>query len=667
MEVFRDDKITANAPKGVEAVVPQLKIGEEQLRKLNDILRKYKAGKLSVEKRAIAAEEWWKLHNDRELAKKGIEQPGELRRASGWMHNAISNKHADLVEAYPEANMLPREQNDKAEAKMLSSIMPCILEQNKFEQTYSENMWQKLKTGTAVYKVIWDKNKLNGLGDISIKRVNLLNIFYEPGITEIQDSRFVFETELIDNEILEGKYPQLKDKLKGDTLGLNKFLYDDNVDTSEKSTFVRCYYHAYNGPVKILHYVEYVGDTIIYASENDTAQPMKSVQVQNPDTGEVTIQQVPDGLPMAQRGFYDHGLFPFVFDALYPVEGSPCGYGFYDVCRNVQEKIDTLGKAIVDNTVEGATPRYFSKEGNGINEAEFMDLRKPIVHYTGNLDGITPIITGGLPGNYIDFYLNLIEELKQTSGNTDSSAGNRPTGVTAASAIAALQEASGKGSRDATLNSYRAFSEIVNICIELIRQFYDMPRSFRITGQFNADQFIKYSNAGIKPQHQGIMGGVDLGYRLPVFDIKVSAQKKNTYTKISQNELALQLYNTGFFNPQMTDQSLMCLDMMDFDGKDELMQKVAQNGTIYQQMILYQQLALTLAAKYGENGLVQGLAQQVTGQSPMQSGENADMQESDNVKGMKMSEHGIVENAREQSNNASQPEGGKVIKEREEK
>ena len=670
MEKFRDDKITANAPTGVEAVVPHQKIGAKQLHKLNEILQKYKSGKNSVEKRAIAAEEWWKLNNDRQLAKNGIEQPGEIRRASGWLHNAISNKHADLIEAYPEPNILPREQNDKIEAQKLSSILPCILEQNDFEQTYSDNMWQKLKTGTGVYKVVWDKSKLNGLGDISIKRVNLLNIFFEPGITDIQNSRFVFETELIDNELLEGKYPQLEGKLKNkaSTINLNKFLYDDNVDTSEKSTLVRCYYHTYAGPKKILQYVEYVGETLIYATENDTAQPMKQVQMQNPETGEVAFRMVEDGLPMAQRGFYDHGLFPFVFDALYPVEGSPCGYGYIDLCKDVQEQIDTMGKAIVDNTVVGATPRYFSKDGNGINEEEFMDIRKAVVHYKGVVDGIVPIQTAGLSGNYIEFYLNKIEELKQISGNTDSSSGNKPTGVTAASAIAALQEASGKGSRDATLNSYRAFNDVVNLCIELIRQFYDMPRSFRITGQFNTDEYVSYSNGGIKPQYQGMMGNIDLGFRLPVFDIKVSAQKKNTYTRISQNELALQFFQLGFFNPEMTDQALMCLDMMDFDGKDEIMQKVAKNGTIYQQMILYQQLALTLAAKYGENGLVQGLAQQVTGQLPKQEGENnPQMAESDSIKGMKTPEHKIVENAREQSNNASQPEGGEVIKERDKK
>ena len=88
-----------------------------------------------------------------------------------------------------------------------------------------------------------------------------------------------------------------------------------------------------------------------------------------------------------------------------------------------------------------------------------------------------------------------------------------------------------------------------------------------------------------------------MGYRLPVFDIKVSAQKKNVYTKVTQNELSLQFFQLGFFAPQMTDQALLCLDLMEFDGKDEVMQKVARNGTIYEKLLQYMQLALSLSEK----------------------------------------------------------------------
>ena len=90
--------------------------------------------------------------------------------------------------------------------------------------------------------------------------------------------------------------------------------------------------------------------------------------------------------------------------------------------------------------------------------------------------------------------------------------------------------------------------------------------------------------------------GVDMGYRLPLFDLEITASKQTPYSKMSQNELALQFYNAGFFAPQNADMALACLDMMDFDRKQFIMQKIAQNGTIYQQLMMAQQQIMGLAS-----------------------------------------------------------------------
>ena len=167
----------------------------------------------------------------------------------------------------------------------------------------------------------------------------------------------------------------------------------------------------------------------------------------------------------------------------------------------------------------------------------------------------------------------------------------------AASAIAALQEASGKMSRAATISAYRAFCKLVNQIIELIRQFYDLPRQFRITGELGEETFIRFDNRMLRPEPQGADFGVDMGARLPVFDVKISAQTKSIYSRNSQNELAMALYGKGAFNPQMSDQALMLLNVMDFEGRDELMQRVRQNGTLLQQMDMYQQIALQMCIR----------------------------------------------------------------------
>ena len=634
---------SAPSPSAPDEMPTVQKIGAEQLQAFTKTLEEYKAGKSHTEQRILASENWWKLRNSIEEQKDSKAAGDEgFKAVSGWLHNVIVSKHADAMKAYPEPNILPREQGDKGEASMLSAIIPCVLEQNNFEATYSDAMWQKLKTGTALYKVVWSQSKLNGLGDIHVERVNLLNVYWEPGVTDIQRSRYFFHTELQDKDVLEEKYPQLKGKLKGQSFISTKFLYDDHVKTENKHTVIEVYYHKYIQGRKTLQYCKYVGDQVIFATEND--------------------QQ------MAVRGLYDHGKYPYFFDALYPIEGSPCGYGYVDLCRNPQTEIDLLKTAMVKNAMVGATPRYFSRVDGNINEEEFLNTTKPIVHVNGNVDEATlrRIEHVGLDGMYVNLLDRSIDELRETSGNTEAATGSTPGSVTAASGIAALQEAAGKTSSDSTQSSYRVYAQIVDMCIELIRQFYDMPRKFRILGQYGMERYVTYTNQGIQPQHQGMAFGQDMGYRLPVFDIKVSAQKKNVYTKVAQNELALQFFQLGFFNPQMVDQSLMCLEMMDFDDKDMIMQKISQMGTMHQKLLQYMQIALSLAQAVNPM-MAESIAADIIRTNggaamPMgMGGAPSHIAQADNIGGIPKEEHAIVRNARQQSNEASQPHSDGVV------
>ena len=79
------------------------------------------------------------------------------------------------------------------------------------------------------------------------------------------------------------------------------------------------------------------------------------------------------------------------------------------------------------------------------------------------------------------------------------------------------------------------------------------------------------------------------------------------------NDLALSFYNAGFFNPQMAAQALACLGMMDFNKKDEVMQKISENGRLAEMLLLYQQMALQFAQQISPQ-LGEQVAQQILSQ-----------------------------------------------------
>ena len=585
-----------DTPQSAADILARPRIGPEELRRANGILKKYKEGKARLEQRIIDNEQFWKLRHWEQMEKEGQGgNSGDPQPASGWLVNCILSKHADAMDCYPAPTVLPREPDDRQEAQRLSRILPVVLKKNQFKRTYSSAWWYKLKSGCAVYGVFWDGTKLGGLGDISVKRMDLLNLFWEPGVTDIQDSAHFFSTELVDNERLLADYPQLEGKLGRGGFTLSRYLYDDTVDTTNKSLVVDWYYHTAVEGRRVLQYCKYVGETVLYATENDTVQPTETRFLGTDEEGRPVMGQAPCGPSMAQRGWYDHGKYPFVFDVLFPEEGTPCGYGYIDLCKSPQKQIDLMNQAILKNTLANATPRFFIRSDGAVNENEYADWTRPFVHTNGNLgsDSIAPIRAGSLDSVYVAILNNKIAEMKETAGNRDVANGGTAAGVTAGTAIAALQESSGKLSRNMIDDGYEAFADVVTLCIELIRQFYEMPRQFRLLGAMGTEEFVSYDRSGLQPRVMD--DGVNVSYRVPEFDLEIGAERESPYRTAEANQLALQLFQMGFFREDLADQALRCLELMDFKNKDQLARIISGGRTQAAEMAAMRQQLLQLA------------------------------------------------------------------------
>nr|DAE15489.1 MAG TPA: portal protein [Podoviridae sp. ctZ5d16] len=559
-------------------------IGQEEIREAAGIMEKYKQGKKNLDERIVANEEWYKMRHWEQIRKK--KKTNDPEPASAWLFNSLANKHADAMDNYPEPNVLPRSADDRQDAQTLGHILPVIMERNQFEETYSNAWWYKLKAGSSVYGVFWNKSLEEGLGDIDIQQVDILNFFWEPGIKDIQKSRNIFVVSLEDNDILEEKYDFLRGKLASSTIDVKEYIYDDTVDNTEKSAVIDWYYKRTiadeNGMEKeILHYVKFVNDEVLYASENDWRYQ--------------------------ERGYYDHGTYPFVFDVMFMEEGTPAGFGYLDIMKDAQMYIDKLDANIMKGSFLASNPRFWIKDSSQVNQKEFEDPTKMFVHVAGQIgeESIRKIEISPADATTINVRQMKIDELKETSGNRDFSQGSTQSGVTAASAIAALQEAGSKLSRDMIKTSYRAYAEICYLCIELIRQFYDEEREFRIGGQNGQDEFISFDNRNIRTREDSAFGIQQ--YRRPIFDIKIVPQKSSPFSKAAQNNMAMELYGAGFFAPQMVDQALVALQMMQFEGKEEIAQRLSQNGTMFQIMQQMQadmqKMAFIIDSQLGTNVL----------------------------------------------------------------
>ena len=567
----------------------QQMISEKDVHRAEGILEKYRQGKKNLERQIVENEQWWKMQHWELI--KGKKEDGSPEPTSAWLFNSIHNKHADMMDNIPEPVVLPRERSDEQNAKVLSEVLPVVFKYNDFEKSFSENCWEKLKHGTAVYGVFWDSQKDGGLGDVTIPVIDLLKIYWEPGVTDIQKSRNLFIIELVDSDLLDQQYPEHAGKFKGNSIDVAQYKYDEAIDTSDKTVVVDWYYKvASPGGRTALHYVKFAGGKLLYASQND--------------------------LQYRDRGYYDHGLYPVVFDVLFPEKGMPTGFGFVSICKNPQMYIDKLWANILQTSLMNTKRRFFADKALAINKKQLLDTNEPLIEVEGDVSDnyLKEWAPRDLSGVYPNILQMRIEEMKDTSGNRDVNSGGTGGGVTAASAIAALQEAGNKGSRDIINASYRSFVAISSLVIELMRQFYTEARSFRITnkatmpeqapgmmpGMAGGDpmaqgiaagqnpmaqspeyQFVEFDGRSIAEQQIGVGRGGEPIFRKPIFDLEIKAQKKSPWSIMSQNELAKELLNMGAFNPERAQEIQGALMMMEFEGKEQVEDYVKQGQTLF--------------------------------------------------------------------------------------
>lgn len=550
------------------------------------ILHEYKDGKTTVDMKATENQEWWRLRHWNVIQGKTEAGKAKVEVGSAWAVNSILNKHADFMDSFPKANVLAREADDEEEAQILSKILPAIEEHTDAEQVYNTAGYDFLIDGTAITAVLWDPMAHDGMGDIKKTNVDIHNVFWQPGIEDIQQSKYFFDVSVADVNDVKLQYPDIAEKIGGGKQGfITEYIHDDNINHQNDIEIINCYYKklemrpviinidpqtvaTHLTPREILHMAIIIGDQCVFCSEDN---------------------------PEYQDGFYKHGKYPYVFRKCFPVKDSPCGFGYLDIMKYPQRDIDKLDQAIMKNTMMKAKPRWWVKKNADINKEAFADWNEEIVEVgSGDLgSAVQQMDVDTLPA-IVETHLEAkIDELKEISGNRDFSQGSTASGVTAASAIAALQEAGSKLSRDINKAMYRGSREEYYLEIELIRQFYTEPRTFRIDDGTGRYEYMDYSNVNIAPQDITTPEGTR--HKKSIFDLEVSAEKQSPFSRASQNETAKELYQMGLFAPDNATSALVCLDMMEFEGKEKIKQQIQQNDTFMQQFQQMQQLIIQLS------------------------------------------------------------------------
>lgn len=517
---------------------PTKSLSKDEIFSMLAAFKAYREAKEKQDCNIIENEGWFKGEHWKYISGNDKNAVG-FRPAGSYLLNGIWHRHAEAMDNFPQPYLLEREKGDRKMAEELSKVVPLILEKNGFKSVYSDMWWYKLKQGSGVYGVFWDNSLENGLGDISIKKIDLLRFYCEPYIDNIQDSRYIFVLSLLDTVAAKRRYPDADLKRNSDSVSLKG--YFGREDTQGKVLLIDCYEKVKTESGRnVVHLTKIIGEKAVYSSKTDPA--------------------------LCECGIYAHGLYPFVIDTLIPVEGSPFGMGMIDIGKNAQAQIDKLEYLIERNALISSRQRFLVKRDGGIDPQKLSDLSVDFIECDRNVDdsSIRPLQAAPPSQTVISCRENKIEELKEIIGNRDFAQGDTAKGVTAYAAISALQQAASKLSRDAIDTSYRAFSDVIYMVVELISQFYTEERSFRITGE---DGKISYLSVG---------GKKSAPLSAAIFDIEVVAQKKNVFDAAAHNELILELYRSGAFDAENKDGTIAAINAMVLDNKQSIIRSIQE-------------------------------------------------------------------------------------------
>lgn len=519
-----------------------IKVGRARLEEGRRLLNDYRNARLDIEARITSDEAFW---NSRHLPTSPSRSSDMPAPASAWMFSAIVNKHSDMMESIPSPICLAREESDAKAAETLNCVLPVLFDRLSFSKTYSDSAYDKLKHGTAVYGVFWDPYAENGIGEIDIRRIDLLNLYWEPGITDIEDSSNLFYVSLADPTRLCETYPNYEHSDRGTCGEYGIFSRTE----SGKVYVIDWYYKKRVGSKSFLHYIKFTGDTLLYSSEND---------------------------PSLSDGFYAHGRYPFVFDVLFKESAAPCGYGLISITKGTQKYIDKLDENLLERSIMSAKPRYLIKKNVGLDKSEFLNWNSPIIEVDGDLtdERIKAVTLPALDESVLTVRDSKIDEMREVASNRGVNYGSGEN-LTSGVAITALQDAGNKVSRDIITGSWNAFIKVTSLAIELIREFYTEERCFRITRP-NKETYDYINFSGKAIREKVITLGRGTFYRLPTFDIEVRAQKSSLFSRLTQNETIINLYKLGLFNSQNINEALIVLDALELEGKSKIIENISK-------------------------------------------------------------------------------------------
>lgn len=474
--------------------------------------------------------------------------------------STFNNCVADQMDNMPEALMLPETPEMQGAADDLTDVVKFVLAQNGYESLHRRRVEDFFCAGTAVTQVVWDDEMDNGRGNVAVLRWPVESFLWDPQADTLEDARALIKVSWHPMSWYEARYPDLVEYIAAED-GEHGQLGKADVQTTRigmdegRAMLMEYWYRRYDRKEK-----RYTIN-VAYMAGGALLEKFESV--------------------------YAHGMYPFVADVYKPIEGWPVGEGMVQELLPMMRYINRYAQYIDVNLRLSSKARMLVRKSADVDAEDLADWSKDII-WGQQIDESAVRWLQHAPFNSMvtGQMLQLQTDLKQDSGQNQFTRGETAGGVTAATAIASLQEAGGKITRLRTNVLNQGFRRIVEQIIWLLSEFYTDRHVMMITGRDDRPREVDMSASHL-------FGKSGKGKRLPPppYHVQVQVQRRNPLRVQAQNELFIQVYNMAAQSQAPFPLSLL-FELLTIDGKERILGVVREaEASASQQAQLMQQNA----------------------------------------------------------------------------
>lgn len=496
-----------------------------------------------------------------------------------FIFQAIQGTVPVLTDARPRFDFLPEEPQDMELSEILSEVAEADWQRNNWSTQLTEALYDAAIMGTGMGYLGYDPKARQGAGAIEFCSEDPFYCFPDPNAHDVNlKARYFIKAEPVDIEVLKRDYPSKKDVLKPDLVDL---MQGEKTDLDQVK---------FKSPVDNKSIIE--GSSSYEAQYKDQALKVTLYLLDDEVMEEEKKRPGADGMEESyfeQRLKYPHGRkivtsagicledgpmefedgkIPYARLVNYCLPREFWGMGDVEQLSSPQKTFNKLVSFALDTLTLMGNPIWVVGTGSGVDTDNLFNRPGLIVE----ADDINQVKRQ--EGVQLQPYvLQLIDRMRdwfvQVSGNQDVSQGVKPEGVTAASAITALQEAAQTRTRLKSRFMDAFLNDIGQMYRDRVFQYYTAPQVKRLTGKDGAQKFFKFhiANEPVNPeQPDGEQRKVayvrnyrqdpetkqyveDLEARKLIinggFDIRVATGSALPFAKVEKSNLAFKLKEAG--------------------------------------------------------------------------------------------------------------------------